>query len=692
MKSNSDKTIEILDRIGFVFLFIFAGSLTTSIFVNQIGYFGALLILLTRFIVQKNFEKQSTGLEVFFILLIIAEVISAILSQNSAQAFHNTFKRAILLPIVYMPVYYLRNEKRFKRIVYAFLIFAVLGMTVYLYFAYQYFIYQLYSKEAKGPSIFQYVMTAGGLMSVVTIILIGFLFLKENKLRYKIILIIAILISTASLISSYTRAAWIGTIAGVVFLFLLHKRWIFVGIVAILAGIFFSLTQTTSQIAIFNINPEKKSLEQIKIVNSKGRANGIDTLKGDFFVADYEAGVTRWKVIDTTFKFIEQLKTPSPVKSIVSYDTLLFALLLDSRVLILYPQDDSIQIISSIIPKYVVGSIFIHNYQIFMSEGEYGFEVIDVSNPANPVYITSFKLSNEKSKVVFTGFDAKDNYLYALIDDKKFLVLDISDIKNTKLINEIKTESIPASLHIDRNYLAIGDGTKGIKIYDISNPQKPKITRGIQTKVLANFIRFYGDDLIFTDFGGKIYLINIHGNVFELHKFKEKISGLIRQNDKWIATYFYRSRLSSIYDPYHPSNIERMNQIKVAFRIFANHPIFGVGNIDFNELYKKYREPFDKYSYGHLHNNYTHILATLGIFGFIIFILLLIKIFFIHIETIKISQNKNFYNVLAKGLFSAFIGICTSGLFEYNFGDHEIATMLWFTVGLSLTIQKLMKD
>jgi len=100
-------------------------------------------------------------------------------------------------------------------------------------------------------------MTAGGLMSIVTIILVGFLFLKENKLRYKIILVIAILISSASLISSYTRAAWVGTVAGVVVLFLLHKRWIFIGAVALLVAVFFSLTQTTSQIAIFNINPEK---------------------------------------------------------------------------------------------------------------------------------------------------------------------------------------------------------------------------------------------------------------------------------------------------------------------------------------------------------------------------------------------------------------------------------------------------
>lgn len=216
--------------------------------------------------------------------------------------------------------------------------------------------------------------------------------------------------------------------------------------------------------------------------------------------------------------------------------------------------------------------------------------------------------------------------------------------------------------------------------------------RGIRTRVIPNIIKFDNDDIIFTDFVGKLYLINIHGNVFELHDFKSKVSGLIKYNQKWIATYSYRSRLSSIYDPYHPTNIERVNQIKVAFKIFAANPVFGVGNIDFNETYKKYREPFDKFTYGHLHNNYTHILATLGLFGFLIFIILLIKIFFIHWQSIKLSSSKNFYNVLAKGLMAAFIGICTSGLFEYNFGDHEIATMLWFTVGMSLTIQRLMKD
>ncbi len=222
------------------------------------------------------------------------------------------------------------------------------------------------------------------------------------------------------------------------------------------------------------------------------------------------------------------------------------------------------------------------------------------------------------------------------------MVLDINNPEQINLIKEIQTEDVPASINIDGNFLALSDGIKGLKIYDISQPESPKLIRGVRTKVIPSLIRFYGDDIVFTDFAGKIYLIDIHGNVFELHSFKGKVSDLMKIDGEWISTYFYRSRLSSIYDPYHPSNIERMNQIKVAFKIFSDHPFFGVGNIDFNETYKKYREPFDKYTYGHLHNNYTHILATLGIFGFVIFIILLIKIFFIHIETIKITQSKNF--------------------------------------------------
>lgn len=694
MKSKYKKWINILDKTGFVFLFIFVASLTTSIFVNQIGYFGALLTLLARFLVEKKFEKRKSGLELFFILLITAEIISAILSYNSAQAFHNTFKRAILIPVVYMPIYYLRNEKRFKRILYAFLVFAILGMLIYLFFAYQYYINQLYSREAKGPSIFQYVMTAGGLMSIVSIVMVSFLFEKDLPLKYKILVLLGIFISIGSLISSYTRAAWIGTFAGIVFLFILNKRWTFILFSLIAIGIFFSLTQTVSEIIYLNFDENTNTIKTISKTDTKGRVQNLSIKNNTIFLADYEAGIGIYKLNQQGFENLNYVKTPSPVKNIVTMDNFLFATLLDSRIFIYSIEDSSITFLTSIIPEHIISSLSAKDSLLFITEGEHGFSILNISNPQNPKVIKKLDLSTEERKIVFTSVIPYKNFLFAFLDEKRFLIFDISDLNTLHIINEITTEDKPNFATILNDSLIISDGAKGIKIYDITQLDKIRLINSFCIQGVASALKILNKGFLYSDYYGFLYYLPFERNnkTIKLLSLKGRITEIIPFENNLIVSYFHRSRLSSIYDPYHPSNIERMNQFKVASKIFSEHPLFGVGNIDFNELYKKYRSPYDKYTYGHLHNNYTHILATLGIFGFVIFISLLIKIFFIHINTIKLVINRNFYRVVANGFFASFIGICTSGFFEYNFGDHEIATMLWFTVGMNITIQRLMKD
>ena len=42
----NQKTIRLLDYIIFSFIIIFLGSLTNSIFVNQLGYYGALVFII----------------------------------------------------------------------------------------------------------------------------------------------------------------------------------------------------------------------------------------------------------------------------------------------------------------------------------------------------------------------------------------------------------------------------------------------------------------------------------------------------------------------------------------------------------------------------------------------------------------------------------------------------------------------
>ncbi|MBU2444880.1 MAG: O-antigen ligase family protein, partial [Bacteroidetes bacterium] len=198
-----------------------------------------------------------------------------------------------------------------------------------------------------------------------------------------------------------------------------------------------------------------------------------------------------------------------------------------------------------------------------------------------------------------------------------------------------------------------------------------------------------------SDFGGNLYKIDLTDLLNpKLEKFAhvegQITSFEVNQTELWM-TNIKRSRFSSILDPYHSSNIERINQIKVGFKIFRDYPIFGIGNIDLNEIYKRYRESTDKYSYGHLHNNYLHMLAVLGILGFIVFISILVKTFFIHLKSYRQSEKNEFYRSVSSGVFAAFIGICVSGLFEYNFGDHEIVTLFWLLAGLNLSIQKLVR-
>ena len=51
--SEKTKVVKIVDRVIFVFIIIFLLSLTNSIFVNQIGYYIALLLLIFKFVITK---------------------------------------------------------------------------------------------------------------------------------------------------------------------------------------------------------------------------------------------------------------------------------------------------------------------------------------------------------------------------------------------------------------------------------------------------------------------------------------------------------------------------------------------------------------------------------------------------------------------------------------------------------------
>jgi O-antigen ligase len=156
------------------------------------------------------------------------------------------------------------------------------------------------------------------------------------------------------------------------------------------------------------------------------------------------------------------------------------------------------------------------------------------------------------------------------------------------------------------------------------------------------------------------------------------------KNQNLYLTYSKVSRLRSIFDEYNPSNFNRLALWRAGLKIFQDYPIFGVGDIDLAFLYVKYKNEYDKEVQGHMHNNYIHVLVTLGAFGFLVLSALMIKVFLIHIKIYNSLKEKLFVSSYALGSVGCFVAFNISGLTELNIFDHEIITLVWFMLGLNL--------
>ncbi|MBN1351443.1 O-antigen ligase family protein [candidate division KSB1 bacterium] len=150
-------------------------------------------------------------------------------------------------------------------------------------------------------------------------------------------------------------------------------------------------------------------------------------------------------------------------------------------------------------------------------------------------------------------------------------------------------------------------------------------------------------------------------------------------------------RFTSIFDPKHPNNVQRTIMWKTAFEIYKDYPITGIGDIDAGKIYRKYVVEKNAEIAGHFHSNLVHIAVTLGTLGLLAFLWLFIKIFQSELIIFRKVPNDNLWlKIAAFGSLAAFVGFFVNGLFEWNFGDAEVATVLWFTIGISLATAKIL--
>jgi len=675
----TNKTENILDKIIFGFIILFLVTLHNSIFLNQIGYYGALLLIIAKAVTAKKSPFHRTGFEGLFLLFIAAEIVSAILSINPGNAFHNVLKRALLIPIVYIIFFAADNRKKAVTFFKVYLTAALITLSVYLVFAYEHFIHQLYHLETKGPSPFQYVMTAGGLISFCVIFLFAFLINEKTAWKYRVAILFAFILTLLALAASYTRAAWIGAAAGLFFILILKRKWLVV-VPAVLLFSGFLIMQKTYSLLIIE-DPAKSHRLELKY---PGKFLSLYAEENSLYLSAYEKGI----LLQKDSNLVPVINTNAPVTYFSKWkEDYYFAFLVDHRIEVYRKGNGGFTRKQEIISAGINGAYTVANEILYVADKDSGLSVYtDPGNPGikfrYPEYKGISRLAVDSGHMVFFAGDS----LMEVIKLNKGLPSSVIYQKNyqTKF----------GFLFLKGNYFLFTT-EKNTTLFKIENDRV--IIKDVNTE-LNNINSFNLSE-------NGLFASGFKKTVLELeYPFKDNLqiignkqlpfnpTTFITRNNQMIYTNVNVSRLNSIFDPYHQTNIQRLYQWQVGIAILRDHPIFGVGDIDMKKVYTEYMNYYEKETFGHLHNNYIQLLAALGIFGFTIVLILLVKIGITHFKVYKALRNIPFASSYALGAFGTFTGFLISGLAEWNFGDHEIITMVWFILGLNLAFFRNFKQ
>ncbi len=672
MKFFSDN-VSVLRNYAFGIFTVFLLTLTNSIFLNQLGYYGALLLLIYSYFARKEKAFSPTGLEIPFLFYTAVLILSTIFSVNQGQSFHNLLKRILLIPIVYTTVAVLTDNKKIKSAIFIFLFAAIAVVVVYLAHSYEYFIQNLYQVKESGPSLFQYPITASELMSIVLIFCFTLIFDKELSVKWRAASVIGFLLSTAALLATYKRTGWLAAAAGLIIVLLLKKQWKLLTAGALLLLVIFFTDKSYSEIWTFKNFSGSGNAPVVE--QTAGRANAVISSGNKQYIAGYEAGLTvregsRVRNFDAGSAVLD-------VEPITDSTVLLY--LVDTRFVLFNIGEEKGKVENVFTTPGLVYSYSLSNNNLFVLDGD--------------GYLTKFTINGNKIDSVH--YPTIKGYQQVFADGSNIILSSRTGV-NVYSMNEDGSisrsagypelnGSVVLGIYNDHYILSRGGETSVYKIGEGS------LSIAGELPSVANATRM---DTI----EGNAYLWNSTGDLWEVkpdssgsltiilkHSYNTLIKDIdVRGGDLYLARY-KRSRLSSFYDPYNMSNQSRIAFWTAGFKMFADRPLLGAGDIDLRDLYVKYKRPFDKEIQGHMHNNYVHILVTLGAVGFIAFMFLIIKIIIVLFGNVNRTKTDGFNNSLAVAALASFIAFLTAGLTEWNFGDHEIISMIWFVVGLSIT-------
>ena len=677
---DKSKVLEMIDRSVLFFMILFLASLTNSIFLNQLGYYGAFILLLTRYVITGKNPFKKTGIEPALLWFISAEILSFIFSLNHSQAIFFAFRRFLLMPLIYVAFASVPDLKRAKIYLNTYLIAAVLTALVYIIFSYQYFISNLYNLTQSGPSLFQYPITSSEILSITSVILFAFLINEKGDLKYKLLIAGALFITIIALVATYKRTGWLATGFGFLLIIYLKREWKYLIPLLLLVLALFIYEKNISEIKIFKQDSGK--LTELRSFSTNGRAYDITSIGGEYYVSDYENGLLKYQ----GSHYLKTIDTPAPIVSLEKWNNYLLGYFIDTRFISYREGKDGIlkQKAECLPPGFTIDHTSAGSY-LYTLDRDSGLTIFKSPDTLMQIY-------RNKSFNTFTRIFADTSFILAFSPDSGLKVFGIFNGRPDKLLYSFKPDFNVSSLFYFNHDLFISNDA-GVKVYR-GNKDSISFIQNLSGPKRIFLWKVTHDELTAADETGNIFEIKAD-SVYRLKSAGNPgfvPSSLSILGDTVIASFVKRSRLLSIWDPYLPSNYVRFSLWKAGWKIFLDHPLVGVGDIDLAHLYKQYKSKYEKEIQGHMHNNFIHILVTLGLFGLLAFCYLLYRLFKIDFMIYSEMKAIPFASSYALGTIAALSTIVIAGLTEMNFFDHEIITLLWFTFGLNAAVYKSYKN
>ncbi len=150
-----------------------------------------------------------------------------------------------------------------------------------------------------------------------------------------------------------------------------------------------------------------------------------------------------------------------------------------------------------------------------------------------------------------------------------------------------------------------------------------------------------------------------------------------------------RRRFLSLFDLNFYSNSERFEIWRANLQIFFDHPFFGIGYGRNDFLANDYFQSlgFGRNFLGHAHSNYLQMLAGLGFFGLVFYLLFIISLLMISLRLYKrIPSDHTMTKGFALGAIGAQVSLHIGGLTECNFKDMEVNHLFLFMMVMVMVL------